>query len=100
MTRERKLAIEMWEQVVKQLKEENNMFNIANFKSKFCTEHKLHWFCDCYFCQYFRRCNVCPLRTCTSEGALYLKIFYFYAYSFDEKIDAAEKILSALKGGK
>lgn len=74
MTRERKLAVQMWEEIkkavidAKRLRDINAEF-IAQLKHVFCAEHDLHWQCGCWLCQYVRYhdelhgegCQRCPL---------------------------------------
>ena len=59
MTRERRLAIEMWEQIVKALEngEHSSRYArpiVSHIKDVFCEEHQLDWKCGCWFCQYVR----------------------------------------------
>ena len=74
MTRERKLAIQMWEEIrvhirdVKRVKDINREY-IARFKYAFCAEHEVSWMHGCWFCKYVRYhdkahgegCQRCPL---------------------------------------
>lgn len=59
MTKERRLAIEMWEQIVDVL--ENGTPGkcylpvINTIKEDFCRAHNLEWKYCCWFCQYVRR---------------------------------------------
>ena len=93
MTKERRLAIEMWEEIVKmcQYGYSKSKFNIVSFKDKFCRKHKLNWANSCYFCQYCRSCSKCPISDCMS---VYTKA------SHDKDVESAETILNALKGVK
>ena len=58
MTKERRLAIEMWERIVEEL--ENGKLNVSpsimvdDIKTRFCMSNNLHWKCNCWFCQYVR----------------------------------------------
>lgn len=52
MTKERRLAIEMWTGIAKEIGECN--LNISAFKRKFTKDHNLYWQNDCWFCQYVR----------------------------------------------
>lgn len=59
MTKERRLAIEMWEQIVEALEQGRRDTKYARpiasvIKEEFCEEHKLEWKCNCWFCQYLR----------------------------------------------
>ena len=50
MTKERKLAIEMWQEIVDKCKAGDKLFNLVIFKMLFCKKHNLDWVNDCYFC--------------------------------------------------
>ena len=91
MTKERKLAIKMWEEIVKKLKNGDKLFSLVIFKMLFCKKHNLDWVNDCYFCQYCRSCTRCPISDCMS---VYTKA------SRDNDVGSAIKILNALKGVK
>lgn len=52
MTKERRLAIEMWTAIARKL--EDYSLNISDFKKNFTKNHKLSWQNDCWFCQYVR----------------------------------------------
>lgn len=52
MTKERRLAIEMWTEIAKRLGD--NSLNIGRFKIDFTKDHNLHWKENCWFCQYVR----------------------------------------------
>ena len=60
MTKERRLAIEMWEQIVAAL-ERGDQYPLygkseaTKIKARFCREHNLWWKCNCWFCQYVRK---------------------------------------------
>ena len=92
MTKERKLAIKMWEEIVKkcQLGYSTSSFNIVSFKDKFCRKHKLSWTNSCYFCQYCKSCSNCPLGN-------YCSSIYSKAVEYND-VDSATKILNAIKG--
>lgn len=119
MTRERKLAIKMWEEVKKQLPEwyEENQGDIVAdlkyFKATFCFQNNLRWKYNCWFCQYIRleqnkstewnkhlECTKCPLRSCNHRNPLTA-----WARLVDEdnsleiRIAACDEIIAALKGG-
>lgn len=98
MTRERKLAIKMWQEIVKNLKKKKiaaqfkiyKSFNVMSYKETFCKRHNLKWRNNCYLCQYCKTCLDCPLKNCLSE---------YYAVINEYDIKAAEKILNTLCGG-
>lgn len=58
MTKERRLAIEMWEKIVGELEKKNEAestcYIICDTKRDFCLSNNLHWENDCWFCQYVR----------------------------------------------
>lgn len=90
MTKQRRLAIQMWEEIVKKLKKGDKLFNLVIFKMLFCKKHNLDWVNDCYFCQYCRSCTRCPIYDCMP---VYTKA------SHDKDVESAEIILNALRGG-
>ena len=107
MTRERKLAIQMWEEVKKRLPEwyaESQGYVVADlkcFKTDFCDKNNLYWKYDCWFCQYFRvECDKCPLQSCNHENPLtaWYRIVDEVT-SLETKIAACDEIIMALKGG-
>ena len=88
MTKERRFAIQMWEEIVDKCKSGEH-FNVSRFKEDFCKEHNLNWALNCYFCQYFECFTTCPLNNCSS---LYDNV--------RDKHDttSAELILNSIKG--
>lgn len=82
MTKERRLAIQMWEEIkeaireTKRIKFIDSMF-IASAKETFAKEHNINWAHDCWFCTYVRYhdilhgegCQRCPLSD-GSKGAI------------------------------
>ena len=89
MTRERKLAIQMWQEIVDKCKAGDN-FSVVMLKMEFCKKHNLHWLNDCYFCQYCDSCSSCPLGSCE---LIYPKV------CLEHDVASAEIILNALCGG-
>ena len=82
MTRERKLAIQMWEEIkdaIIKAKRVSDIDNLAivRLKAVFCGDHDLNWDYDCWFCKYVRYyddvhgegCQRCPLSD-GSKGAI------------------------------
>lgn len=60
MTKERRLAIKMWKQIVKALMKREYDFGCADhviscIKHKFCNTYNLEWKNECWFCQYVRQ---------------------------------------------
>ena len=41
VTRERRLAVQMWQEIVNKCKARDD-FNLVEFKKEFCKEHNLH----------------------------------------------------------
>lgn len=52
MTKERKVAIKMWEDIVTQL---STILGLSTFKSEFMDHYPYEWQNDCWFCQYCRK---------------------------------------------
>lgn len=82
MTRERRLAIQMWEEIKYAIinaerPSDINSSTITELKYKFCFTHKLNWNHGCWFCEYVRYkdyihgegCQRCPLSD-GSKGAI------------------------------
>lgn len=88
MTKQRRLAIQMWQEIVDKCRAGYN-FSVAVFKMEFCRKHNLDWVNNCYFCQYCRACSKCPLDDCMS-------ICHKVHEQYD--VESAEQILNALKG--
>ena len=92
MTKERRLAIEMWEHIKKELSNDPDV-NIVKLKREFCAQHELNWENCCWFCTYIPNCASCPLNGCID-----------YARVLDERkslkvrLDACDVIINALKG--
>ena len=87
MTKERRLAIQMWQEIVNKCRSGDN-FSVIQFKDEFCKEHNLVWVNSCYFCQYYP-CSKCPLYNCMS--------IYSRACALHD-VFSATVILNALKG--
>lgn len=128
MTKERRLAVEMWEQIAERISDTG--FDIGRFKSDFCKEHNLRWQHSCWFCQYVRKdcqdylpssvtrglrgengCQECPIykyNGCTEDECgctywyghgLYAIVCNAYgAFSKEERIEAAKTIARLLRG--
>lgn len=90
MTKERKLAIQMWEEIVDKCRSGED-FNLVDYKTDFCNKHDLKWRGNCYFCNYFDPCSKCPLDDICSS--VYCKV------STKHDVTSAEIILTALRGG-
>lgn len=90
MTKQRRLAIQMWQEIADKCRSGED-FNLVDYKTDFCKKHGLKWLANCYFCNYFDRCEKCPLDD--KCGQVYCKV----AVKHDVK--SAEIILNALRGG-
>lgn len=123
MTRERRLAIQMWEEISQQQSD-----SIATYKADFCREHGLDWKNSCWFCQYVRqdyrkelpsrryipcgynRCQECPIYKyghctgdeCGCEPDYKTSVFRqaIQACKVAYRQEAAEIIVRLLKGEK
>lgn len=116
MTKERKLAIKMWEQIKEEfIKDDSDPFTLMRLKSNFTQKYGLRWKHDCYFCQYVRKndniglvqgCQKCPIATFEARlnkytcGCNKYSIYHFiHSYYIPKfmKIFACNKIIKALK---
>ena len=97
MTKERKLAIQMWLGIRDGIAA-NKQFSISAAKQMYCFMHNLEWSCSCWFCEYVN-CSYrkCPLGSCGEADSLYLKVLDG-RLSTEERLDACDKIIAALKG--
>jgi hypothetical protein len=70
MTKERKLAIEMWTNIRGMLSASDGRLpeDLVSYKDMFCREHSLKWENSCWFCQYIDYCNKCPLTSCGTDS--------------------------------
>lgn len=105
MTKERRLAIKMWEGVRERLPEwyEDDRIIVdclKDFKLDFCFENNLHWQFECWFCQYTRfKCNKCPLRSCDyKEPTTAWARIVNENISLETKLQAVDEIIATLKG--
>lgn len=111
MTKERRWAIQMWEQIKELLPEWyiSNKFTVSEkmlmFKYQFCCDKKVHWKNNCWLCQYARipycNCERCPLETCgymNNGKASPWQVVMDYHYSLELKLRACDTIITALKG--
>ncbi len=79
--------------------------DISSFKKRFCSKYDLNWCFDCWFCQYIKDCNKCPIRGkglfftsgCNIQDAPYHTVIDCRAKK-EERVDAARKIIKALGG--
>lgn len=130
MTKERRLAIKMWQEIVDILEIGNIDLNAQ--KHRFCVNNNIYWENDCWFCQYIRKdyrynlksrcdidwltngCEDCPLyKEFQSRNAIpeddfcgctieYDTLFaqVFEPSSRTKKLNSAKIILELLKGDK
>ena len=98
MTKERRLAIEMWKGIRDMFTFYGTMSrsDIVIYKRRFCVKNSLNWADDSWFCHYIPVCNKCPLKRC-SDG-LYGIVLADYNEK-DVRIEACNGIIKAL-GGK
>ena len=119
MTRERKLAIQMWKEIKKTIIDTKRLSDIdglaiARLKCKFCIRHQLNWLHDCWLCQYVRYkdkihgegCQRCPLSDGSADAILgtetgcihnaFEKVIH--ARKRETKIKACDEIIRILNG--
>lgn len=96
MTKERRLAIEMWKVIRDMFTSPHNITGkaIVEYKSEFCEQHELDWINNCWFCEYIPSCDKCPLKDC-GIGSLY-KIVVDSANDKGVRIAACNNIIKAL----
>lgn len=103
MTKERKLAIEMWWDIRDMISASDRLPRevIKKYKSEFCEQHELDWHNDCWFCQYRPSCFKCPLKEClktsASSNPLYVRVLN-PCENKDARIEACNNIIKALGG--
>lgn len=114
MTKERRIAIGMWEYIRDQYSSQRVDDGVDledyvhNLKGEYLWEHgDPHWAFRCWFCQYigrrdkhrydFSRCCKCPLKSCGARSA-YEKLCN--AETEETWIEACDEIITALGGTK
>lgn len=99
MTKERRLAIEMWTDIRNMIATSYRIAStpIAHYKIEFCVNHDLHWMNYCWFCKYIHDCKKCPLKSCMCLGSLYDTVCSENKEK-DLRIDACNNIIKALGG--
>jgi len=121
MTKERRLAIQMWEEISAHMKNAKRIDllspdYICKLIRGFVREHQLDWLCDSWFCQYARYrdgihgigCQRCPIsdrRRDTMDGytsGCSHNVYYKVLYGKTLKIrrEACDEIVRVLKGEK
>ena len=98
MTKERKLAIQMWQEIKNKITDNPSISSIGIkfYKEEFCAKHNLFWNCECWFCQYMPACILCPLRSCKAHS-----IYHIACTSWiykEVRLEACDMIIAALKG--
>lgn len=98
MTKERKLAIQMWQNIRRYIKRGGlrRCNSVRDCKYDFCEEKKLHWENDCWFCNYIGHCEHCPLKSCSS-GSTYATAAWGIE-DIVQRLEACDEIIAALKG--
>ena len=97
MTKERRLAIEMWKGIRDMLIHNDVVTHgdIIKYKQTFCVSHGLYWMNNCWFCKYIPLCSKCPVKYC-SDG-LYATVTERHKHK-DIRIEACNGIIKALGG--
>ena len=95
MTEERKLAIQMWQEIKNKLVSNPYLsdMGVCRLKLKLCARHKLHWRAQCWFCQYMPTCRLCPLHDCSVY-----KVACDSFFDEEARLRACDRIIAALKG--
>lgn len=107
MTKERKIAIEMWKYIrtlydtLEQIPLIDREYDLYDIKHDFLYTRGIKWLYSCWFCQYIRKhpdetCFKCPLRNCGMEDSPYQRVLY--SESEEEFITACNEIITALGG--
>ena len=98
MTKERKLGIQMWENIRRYIKrgKMRGCNSVRDSKQNFCKRKELNWSYDCWFCNYIKRCSRCPLKGC-GDGSLFEMVIDPNG-DITQRVEACDKIIAALKG--
>lgn len=124
MTKERKLAIELWEAMREKVSkgEITDALDMLRAKRDWLEEHSIDWYCECWLCNYFRKAredgydeeyedasteypgmtSKCPLNPqrpfiCDGQCAQYV-IACKEKYPMEKRLVAVDNIIKALKG--
>lgn len=99
MTRERRLAVQMWREIAKKIRSVEYV-GVKQEKVRFCVSHNLVWSYNCWFCQYMRNCDECRLEkiggACITQLSLYQ--CSIYGETREVRARAAETIAKILNG--
>lgn len=120
MTKERKLAIELWQAMRKKVSDGEiaDVLDMALAKRNWLEAHNIVWYHDCWFCNYFRqdiddnfdddeeettyKTSKCPLnryRPSRCEGSCrQYTIACNRRYPLEQRLAAVDNIIKALKG--
>lgn len=98
MTRERRLAIQMWKDIRDMLMHNDVVTSrdIVKYKQTFCVSHGLYWTNNCWFCKYIPSCGECMLGSCKSGGDYYIVKNSWLRH--DIRVKACNNIIRALGG--
>ena len=119
MTKERRLAIQMWEEIRAHIRDVPklsfvDLWRVADWKRQFCLEHELSWMHNCWLCQYVRYrdtlhgegCQRCPLSDGHEEAIIGLESGCYknayhrviHARTRKAKLTACDEIIHILNG--
>ena len=122
MTKERKIAIELWQAMKEKVSKGmiSNAVDMLTAKNHWLEEQGIDWYCSCWFCHYFRKAvedgsdelgeddestsatPQCPLnarspRHCDGHCEQY-SIACNPKYPMEQRLDAVDNIIKAFKG--
>lgn len=120
MTKERKLAIQMWRMIREKVRRRTrpmDTIELFEIKRKFCMEHNINWWHQCWFCHYVRYndpsyyygegCQRCPIADRTRDdvmagretGCCYgIYRDVIHGKTVAVRVSACNKIIKALQG--
>ena len=122
MTKERRLAIQMWEYIRSEIEKCDNQqmnYNMHYFDEAADLDKCKNWFIasqikehdfamsNCWFCKYVKRCSKCPITDDTDISGNYrfgcmrkTSLYYTARYTpnKEKRLEACDKIIAALKG--
>lgn len=119
MTKERRLAIRMWEEIRARIRDTTrlkdiDLWRVSDWKRQFCIDHELHWMHNCWLCQYVRYhdvlhgegCQRCPLSDGHEEAIIgiesgcYENAYHrvIHARTRKAKLKACDEIIRILNG--
>lgn len=125
MTKERKLAIELWQAMREKVSngEISDAIDMQLAKKDWLEEHDIEWYSECWFCHYFRKeieddnddyyaedeelhkdgkTSKCPLNRYRPSKCLGSCVQYVIAckhkYPLGQRLTAIDNIIKALKG--